>query len=162
MRRASSALDHSAKGTLLLREIEDAVQGIKDLEAEGKNEMPWILQDMGTGGLREVNYTQFIAASLDRLHVVRENACKAAFDLFDLDGDGKITFEDLELARGFYYTSGIENFISTMETSALMGMNVAQLIVNDYLQLLEEKAEGETTAQAILEEKPKNEHVEEL
>jgi len=74
----------------------------------------------------------------------------------------RVTFEDLELARGFYYTSGIENFISTMETSALMGMNVAQLIVNDYLQLLEEKAEGETTAQAILEEKPKNEHVEEL
>ena len=29
-----------------------------------------------------------------------------------------------------YYTSGIESFISTMETSSLMGMNVARLIVD--------------------------------
>lgn len=48
----------------------------------------------------------------------------------------RVTFEELELARGFYYTSGIESFISTMETSALMGMNVAQLIVDDYLQIM--------------------------
>lgn len=45
----------------------------------------------------------------------------------------RVTFEGPELAPGFYYTSGIESFISTMETSALMGMNVAQLIVDDHL-----------------------------
>ena len=48
----------------------------------------------------------------------------------------RVTFEELELSRGFYYTSGMESFISTMETSALMGMNVAQLIVDDYNQVL--------------------------
>ena len=52
-----------------------------------------------------------------------------------------MTFEDPELARGVYYTSGMESFISTMETSALMGMNVAQLIVDDYLQVLEDQSE---------------------
>lgn len=51
----------------------------------------------------------------------------------------RVTFEDPELARGFYYTSGMESFISTMETNALMGMNVARLVVDDYLQLKEEK-----------------------
>lgn len=51
----------------------------------------------------------------------------------------RVTFEELELAMGFYYTSGIESFISTMETSALMGMNVAQLIVDDYLEVLHKK-----------------------
>ena len=35
-----------------------------------------------------------------------------------------------ETARGVWYTSGIEPFISTMETSALMGRNVARLIVD--------------------------------
>lgn len=49
----------------------------------------------------------------------------------------RVTFEELELARGFYYTSGIESFISTMETSALMGMNVAQLVIDDFLQVVE-------------------------
>lgn len=46
-----------------------------------------------------------------------------------------MTFDEIELARHFYYTGGIESFISTMETSALMGMNVAKLIVNDFLNL---------------------------
>jgi prenylcysteine oxidase/farnesylcysteine lyase len=49
----------------------------------------------------------------------------------------RVTFEDIELTRGLYYTSGIESFISTMETSALMGKNVAQLIVDDYFNVME-------------------------
>jgi len=44
----------------------------------------------------------------------------------------RITFQDPVLRDGLYYTSGIESFISTMETSALMGMNVARLIVDGY------------------------------
>ena len=31
-----------------------------------------------------------------------------------------------------WYTSGIESFISTMETSSLMGMNVAKLVVDGW------------------------------
>jgi prenylcysteine oxidase/farnesylcysteine lyase len=75
-----------------------------------------------------------------------------------------VTFEELELARGFYYTSGIESFISTMETSALMGMNVAQLIVDDYLQMLEDKVDHseETPLQVALSEKRKDVEVQEL
>jgi hypothetical protein len=48
----------------------------------------------------------------------------------------RITFERIRLEgrasdpRGIWYTSGIETFISTMETSALMGKNVARLIVD--------------------------------
>ena len=55
----------------------------------------------------------------------------------------RITFEDLRLdgdadgdgeqdGRGVWYTSGIESFISTMETSSLMGSNVAKLVLNGY------------------------------
>ncbi|KAI9370154.1 Prenylcysteine lyase-domain-containing protein [Aspergillus egyptiacus] len=40
----------------------------------------------------------------------------------------RVTFEDPLLAPGIWYTGGIESFISTMETSALMGKNVAALI----------------------------------
>ncbi|KAE8450069.1 hypothetical protein EG329_007209 [Mollisiaceae sp. DMI_Dod_QoI] len=60
----------------------------------------------------------------------------------------RVSFEDPELARGFYYTSGMESFISTMETNALMGMNVARLVMDDYLQLEEEKG-------SVAEEKQK-------
>jgi len=43
------------------------------------------------------------------------------------------SFEDIKLSEGLWYTSGIERFISTMETSALMGENVARLIVDGWL-----------------------------
>ncbi|KAI9771501.1 MAG: hypothetical protein M1840_002121 [Geoglossum simile] len=42
----------------------------------------------------------------------------------------RVTFEDPVLDDGLWYTSGIESFISTMETSSLMGMNVARLMVD--------------------------------
>lgn len=60
----------------------------------------------------------------------------------------RVTFEETELAKGFYYTSGMDSFISTMETNALMGMNVAKLIADDYL--LVAKAEVETSEQKPL------------
>lgn len=53
----------------------------------------------------------------------------------------RITFEDIQLdAEGkVWYTSGIESFISTMETSSLMGMNVARLIVDGWEKERKEK-----------------------
>lgn len=44
----------------------------------------------------------------------------------------RVTFEDIKLEEGLWYTAGIESFISTMETSSLMGMNVARLVVDKW------------------------------
>ncbi|OLN96170.1 Farnesylcysteine lyase [Colletotrichum chlorophyti] len=43
----------------------------------------------------------------------------------------RVTFQEPILRDGLYYLSGIESFISCMETSALMGMNIARLITDD-------------------------------
>ncbi|KAJ5094472.1 Prenylcysteine oxidase [Penicillium angulare] len=51
----------------------------------------------------------------------------------------RVTFEDTLLAPGIWYTSGIESFISTMETSALMGRNVAALMVQSWEREKDEK-----------------------
>ena len=40
----------------------------------------------------------------------------------------RVTFEEPSLAPGIWYTGGIESFVSTMETSALMGRDVASLM----------------------------------
>ncbi|KAA8622565.1 prenylcysteine oxidase 1 [Pyrenophora tritici-repentis] len=40
----------------------------------------------------------------------------------------RVSFEEVVLDEGLWYTSGIEGFISTMETSALSGKNVARLV----------------------------------
>ena len=60
----------------------------------------------------------------------------------------RVTFEDIELADGLYYTSGMESFISTMETNALMGKNVARLIMDDYL--LEKEGFSQTEEQTVI------------
>ncbi|KZF24544.1 Prenylcysteine oxidase [Xylona heveae TC161] len=45
----------------------------------------------------------------------------------------RVTFDEPLLGNSLYYTSGIESFISTMETSALAGMNVARLLADSWL-----------------------------
>ena len=50
---------------------------------------------------------------------------RTEFEHIRLDG------EELGGGHGVWYTSGIESFISTMETSALMGRNVAGLIIKE-------------------------------
>lgn len=44
----------------------------------------------------------------------------------------RVTFEEIKLDENLWYTSGIESFISTMETSSLMGMNVARLMIDGW------------------------------
>lgn len=45
----------------------------------------------------------------------------------------RVTFEEVRLDEGLWYTSGVEGFISTMETSALAGKNVARLVVDGWV-----------------------------
>jgi prenylcysteine oxidase/farnesylcysteine lyase len=46
----------------------------------------------------------------------------------------RVTFEEMKLDEGIWYTGGMDSFISTMETNALMGMNVARLMVDGWLK----------------------------
>jgi prenylcysteine oxidase / farnesylcysteine lyase len=64
----------------------------------------------------------------------------------------RVTFQDPILRGGLYYTSGIESFISTMETSALMGMNVARLIADDFLGIDREAELAKEQASSRAEE----------
>lgn len=48
----------------------------------------------------------------------------------------RVTFEEIQLDENLWYTSGMESFISTMETSALMGRNVARLVVDQWRERL--------------------------
>ncbi|KAH8175022.1 prenylcysteine lyase domain-containing protein [Sarocladium implicatum] len=61
----------------------------------------------------------------------------------------RVTFQDPIVGDGVYYTSGMESFISCMETSALMGMNVAKLIVDDLLEDGKKVESGEADDEVI-------------
>jgi prenylcysteine oxidase/farnesylcysteine lyase len=44
----------------------------------------------------------------------------------------RVTFDKSLLAPGLWYTGGMDSFISTMETNALMGKNVAKLMLDEW------------------------------
>lgn len=63
----------------------------------------------------------------------------------------RVSFDDVcldgcERGGGLWYTGGIEGFISTMETSALMGRNVAKLVVDGWVKVKESQAVGADAA----------------
>jgi prenylcysteine oxidase/farnesylcysteine lyase len=67
----------------------------------------------------------------------------------------RVTFQDPIVGDKVYYTSGIESFISCMETSALMGMNVARLTVDDLLAETDEEWVVVNKEEVVMgEEKP--------
>jgi len=47
-----------------------------------------------------IDYTEFLAATLDRKMYLQEDICWAAFRVFDRDGDGKISKEEIALVLG--------------------------------------------------------------
>lgn len=53
----------------------------------------------------------------------------------------RVTFQDPIVGPRLFYTSGMDSFISTMETNALMGKNVARLLVDDILTAKESSNE---------------------
>nr|CEL69049.1 TPA: Calcium-dependent protein kinase 3 [Neospora caninum Liverpool] len=89
---AFAALDTNADGVLTIAEIQ---QGLKQCCVAGE-EINDILKEMDTDGNGTIDYTEFIAASIDHKIYEQESACQAAFKVFDLDGDGKITVDELQ------------------------------------------------------------------
>eukprot|EP00386_Alphamonas_edax_P006411 GDKI01020760.1.p2 GENE.GDKI01020760.1~~GDKI01020760.1.p2 ORF type:complete len:118 (+),score=47.81 GDKI01020760.1:1-354(+) len=70
--------------------------GIKDVPAD----LEQLMAEVDSDGSGVIDYTEFIAASLDRRQYMQEDVLWAAFRVFDLDGNGKITAEELSKVLG--------------------------------------------------------------
>jgi len=92
------SLDADNSGTLSVQEL---TEGLKRL---GWKELPCDLQqiiaDVDSDGSGFIDYTEFIAATMDKRLYMKEDICWAAFRVFDLDGNGKISQDELKQVLG--------------------------------------------------------------
>jgi len=68
-------------------------------------------------------------------------------------GFPRTKFEKLRLDDGIWYTAGMEGFISTMETSALSGANVARLLIDELIRRRDE--DGTHIASSVMNDEQK-------
>jgi calcium-dependent protein kinase len=60
-----------------------------------EQELLEILEGVDVNGNGTIEYTEFLAATVDRSRCWEEGVCRHAFEVFDWDGDGRISRQDL-------------------------------------------------------------------
>jgi calcium-dependent protein kinase len=84
-------LDKNGDGSLTLEELRVGLQGKENGET-----LLSIMESADTDNSGEINYTEFIAATIDANLFMREDYLRTAFEMFDADGSGKIDNEEVK------------------------------------------------------------------
>mmetsp|Transcript_15880 Transcript_15880/g.29011 ORF Transcript_15880/g.29011 Transcript_15880/m.29011 type:complete len:518 (-) Transcript_15880:180-1733(-) len=95
LREIFVSLDENGNGQLTVAEMKNG------LAAAGVTKVPpdlqAIMDAVDSNGSGVIDYTEFLAASLDKKQYLQEDVCWQAFSLFDRDGSGAITKDELRL-----------------------------------------------------------------
>eukprot|EP00929_Paragymnodinium_shiwhaense_P073254 TRINITY_DN3728_c0_g2_i1.p1 TRINITY_DN3728_c0_g2~~TRINITY_DN3728_c0_g2_i1.p1 ORF type:complete len:594 (+),score=123.88 TRINITY_DN3728_c0_g2_i1:110-1891(+) len=96
LRKAFVAMDDNGDGLLTEVELHKGIEVGLGGAGCTVGELKDLVAEVDTDGSGFVDYSEFIAAALDERHYIEEDACWAAFRVFDRDGDGKITLSELK------------------------------------------------------------------
>ncbi|PFH35211.1 calcium-dependent protein kinase CDPK2 [Besnoitia besnoiti] len=105
LKNVFTQLDTEGDGVLTVEEIR------KGIERSGVHLPPDmvledVLREVDTAGTGSIDYTEFIAACLHQSHYIREEACRAAFRVLDINGDGHVSAQ--ELRQVFHMAGDLE------------------------------------------------------
>ena len=103
LKESFKALDKNGDGMLSLEEMKEAVNKSEGLPIFNVDE---IFTTLDTDKSGKIDYTEFIAASLEKNIFLNEGKLKEAFKLFDTDGSGKISRSEITMILGHESTQG--------------------------------------------------------
>merc|ERR1719350_2006823 len=89
------SIDSNGDGLLTLVELKD---GIYKMGLEVPEDLQQLMQHVDIHASGTIDYTEFIAAAMDRKTYIREDLCWAAFRILDKTGDGKICKAEIAAA----------------------------------------------------------------
>ncbi|CAK0811599.1 unnamed protein product, partial [Prorocentrum cordatum] len=104
LRSAFVALDADGDGRLSPWELREGLR-LRGLSVS-EQELQEILEGMDVNGNGAVEYTEFLAAAVDRSKYQGEGLCRYAFEVLDWDGDGQISPQDMRRALRHRSLSG--------------------------------------------------------
>ena len=90
MRELFQSLDKNGDGSISLEELKDGLGKMENGETLMK-----LLKAADTDHSGQIDYTEFIAATLDAQVFMRNDYLRSAFDMFDKDKSGKIDIDEI-------------------------------------------------------------------
>eukprot|EP00929_Paragymnodinium_shiwhaense_P111430 TRINITY_DN7946_c0_g1_i1.p1 TRINITY_DN7946_c0_g1~~TRINITY_DN7946_c0_g1_i1.p1 ORF type:complete len:549 (+),score=160.44 TRINITY_DN7946_c0_g1_i1:99-1745(+) len=92
LKKTFQMLDLNSDGTLTVTEIR---KGMEKQGLEIPENLEELMKAVDSDGSGVIDYTEWITATMDRRHFIKEKVCWQAFRAFDLDCDGVITRQEL-------------------------------------------------------------------
>lgn len=86
-------MDKDGDGTLTVDEIKQGLSGINE---KSYDEIRKVIMSIDTDGSGKIDYTEFLAATMEKSMYMKEERLHNAFKMFDLDGNGKISKDELK------------------------------------------------------------------
>merc|ERR1712146_779799 len=97
-----------------------------------------IMEEVDSDGSGVIDYTEFLAATLDKKSYMQEDVCWSAFRVFDRNGDGKISAKEFEDVMGNVGEAmGME--VTLEQVNAIMEVDVngdAKIDFNEFMQMM--------------------------
>jgi calcium-dependent protein kinase len=89
------SLDENGDGLITYSELKEGLArcGLAEVPSDLKE----IMEGIDADGSGVIDYTEFLAATIQRRQYIQEDVCWTAFRVFDMNGDGKITPQELKL-----------------------------------------------------------------
>merc|ERR1712107_285525 len=108
LREIFVALDADGDGSLSYEELKVGMSKLK--EGKMPEEIERILDGVDDNWTGTIDYTEFLASSMDRHHYQQESVCRAAFHQFDRDHSGKISKSEM---AHVLHNSDVETWVNS-------------------------------------------------